>query len=301
MITFDKIKKGLDALYRYYLGDKIVAVYPDIKAKKHRVNLFEYHPERFYDSDILHNESDVNLGDSLGAVVTSWMLEQKGLSFDMWVKDMKHFNCIGSNVFESYQHATIWGAGCLNNPEERKLSFLYKYPFSRFDFRAVRGPLTRDAVLKFGHKCPVVYGDPAILMPFIYQPKRDKKEGFLVISQFCKETEFRKKHPDLQMISMNTDNYELVIDTIASYDKLVTSSLHGVILAEAYGIPSVCFRELGKDKDFKYLDYYYSTGRYDVKIADSFEEALEMEPMPLPDLKSLQDGLLKTFPYDLWE
>jgi pyruvyltransferase len=58
---------------------------------------------------------------------------------------------------------------------------------------------------------------------------------------------------------------------------------------------------LDKVKDFKYLDYYYSTGRKDIKIAESFEEALNMEPLKLPDLKPLQEGLMKSFPYDLWE
>ena len=52
---------------------------------------------------------------------------------------------------------------------------------------------------------------------------------------------------------------------------------------------------------FKYHDYYTSTGRYNVHLADTYEEACTMEPQPLPDLKPLQEAVMAVFPYDLWE
>jgi pyruvyltransferase len=223
------------------------------------------------------------------------------------VKRRKHLGSIGSYVFTSFQHLTIWGGGLLFNPKNgskliyRLFKFLFRYPFSKYDFRAVRGPLTRDVVIKYGHRCPDVYGDPAILMPFIYQPTVKVNHDICVIPQFETEKDFRQKYPDYYVVSMNTNDYKSVIDAIVSSKKVITSSLHGIILAESYGVPAVFFRGLGKRIDFKYLDYYYSTGRKDVKIAESFEEALEMEPMPLPDLSELQEGLLKSFPYDLWD
>lgn len=289
-------------IYTYIIADKIVAHYPNIKAKDHRVNLFDYHPE--LEKLNRYNNSRWNLGDYLGFVVTSYMLEKKGLSLDTWVKKRKHFSCIGSNVFSSFQHSTIWGAGILMLPTLRPyrlISFLYRYPFSKFDFRAVRGPLTREVVIKYGHQCPEVYGDPAILMPFIYQPKVEIKHDLLVIPQYVTEEDFRQNHPELFVVSMNTNDYKSVIDAIASSKKVITSSLHGIILAESYGVPAVFFRGLGKQIDFKYLDYYYSTNRHNIRIADTFEEALKMEPLQLPNLKPLQEELIKTFPYDLWE
>ena len=293
-------------IYRvYFNADQIIGRYPTVKAKDHRVNLFDYHPEISLGNTFTDNRW--NLGDSLGFVVTSFMLGKKGYSLDMPVKKRKHFGCIGSNVFSSFQHLTFWGGGVLCQPKQhydkrlRFSRFLLRYPFSKFDFRAVRGPLTRDVVLKYGHQCPEVYGDPAILMPYIYTPQCEVTHDFLVIPQFFTEADFRQRYPNIFMVSMNTDDYKSVIDAIASSKKVITSSLHGIILAEAYGVPAVFFRGLGKNIDFKYLDYYYSTGRCNIYIADSFEEALKMEPLPLPDLKTLQEGLLKTFPYDLWE
>lgn len=92
-----------------------------------------------------------------------------------------------------------------------------------------------------------------------------------------------------------------MIDEIVSSEIVYTSSLHGIILAEAYGVPAVFFRGLNKRIDFKYLDYYFSTGRRDIVIAETFEEAKKMKPLPLPDLSKLRQGLLDSFPYDLWE
>ena len=293
-------------IYIYLNADHIIAGYPNIKAKDNRVNLFDYHPEITEGKDKIYMNSRWNLGDYLGFVITSFMLERKNLSIDTWVEKRKHFGCVGSYVFTSFQHLTVWGGGMLFHPKDGPLTyrffcFLFRNPFSKYDFRAVRGPLTRKQVLKYGHKCPEVYGDPAILMPLIYSPQYEIKHDILVIPQFLTEAEFRKKYPEYYMVSMNTNDYKLIIDAIASCKKVVTSSLHGIILAEAYGVPAIFFRGLRKGIDFKYLDYYYSTGRYNVKIADTFEEALSMEPLPLPDLKSLQEGLIKSFPYDLWE
>lgn len=211
-------------------------------------------------------------------------------------------NSIGSNVFSSYQNAVIWGAGSGANDELRNKSqrVLQHYPLRRLDVRAVRGPLTRQILLKYGQTCPEIYGDPAILMPLIYAPSnRIKKRKVLVIPQFLYEVEIRNKYPQYEMVSMNTNNYKNTIDEIVASERVVTSSLHAIILAESYGVPAVYFKSL--PKEIKFRDYYSSTGRNDIVIATSIEEAISIEPMPIPDLSSLQEKLMEAFPYDLWE
>lgn len=277
----------------------INARYLDIPAKKNRVNLFEYYPKRF--GYKMYQDNPYNLGDSLGEVITRYLLEQKGIDIDKPVSKTKHFYSVGSNIQGGYQDATIWGSGMLLPMLEWEVR-LQKLSHRKLDIRALRGPLTKEFLEKtYGYKCPNVFGDPAILMPLIYQPKVEKMHDSLVIPQFCREDDFRNEHPDERMVSMNTNDYKHVIDEIAASKIVYTSSLHGIILAEAYGVPAIFFRWLGKKINFKYLDYYYSTGRRDIKIAESLEEAKQMEPLPLPDLSKLQQGLLDTFPYDLWE
>lgn len=294
--------RGIRYIYRelpYIIhANSINARYLDIPAKKNRVNIFQYHPERFGYN--LCQNAPCNLGDSLGEVIIQFLLQKEGLSLDSPVNGTKHLYCVGTNIHGAYQSATIWGSG-IYPPRSRVEAMLQKISRRKLDVRAVRGPLTKKQLEKYGHKCPAVYGDPAILMPMIYNSRKEKKYEYLVIPQFIDENKFRMNHPNEPMVSMNTDDYKFVIDEIVSSKIVYTSSLHGIILAEAYGVPAVFFRSLPKYKDFKYLDYYFSTGRRDVKIAGSFEEALRMKPLPLPDLSGLRQGLLNTFPYDLWE
>ena len=263
----------------------------DIPAKKNHVNIFQYHPEKLGYN--LYQNQPYNLGDTLGDVIIRFLLGQKNIDIDKTVSKTKHFYCVGSNIHGGYQDATIWGSGTF--PKNKKRAFLQKHCGRKLDIRAVRGPLTRQLVL------PEVYGDPAILLPMIYNPVVPKSYERLVIPQFAEEVVFRKNHHHEHMISMNTNDYKSVINEILASRIVYTSSLHGIILAEAYGVPAVFFRGLPRVLDFKYLDYYYSTGRYDVVLSDSFEEALNVSPPPLPDLSKLRKDLLNSFPYDLWE
>ena len=56
-----------------------------------------------------------------------------------------------------------------------------------------------------------------------------------------------------------------------------------------------------EEEIIKYFDWYYSTGRYNIKIASSLDEALSMEPMEIPDLELMRKSLIDSFPVDLWD
>ena len=295
------LKKWVNEIVSIVNANNIILNYPNIKAQPHKVNLLDYNLD---ESGYGHNnDNPYNLGDELGKVVIDWMLgnyKQGGVSRNTWVKKKKFFLSIGSGVLSSYQDATFWGTGVQREYPAMRLLF-HRRLFRKLDFRAVRGPLSRDYVIKLGHKCPEIYGDPAILMPLIFQPSVVKNHEYAIIPQFATEIKVRREYPAEYIISMNTNDYKDVITQIVSCKKVVTSSLHGIILAEAYGVPAVWYRGLMKEVDFKYLDYYYSTGRKDIPIITTIEEALNVEPLPIPDFSKLQKGLMESFPYDLWE
>lgn len=297
------IKKAIDEVKSIINADNIILYFPNVKAKDHRVNL--HVSDMKQKGDVAANDdtrSAYNLGDYFGVVVVNWMLQQKGLSIDDYVDKKRHLLTVGSGAVKSYQNMTIWGSGVERELPQRFRRFFQKNWFRKLDIRAVRGPLSREYLMKLGHQVPEVYGDPAILMPLIYGGLTGlgKKYEVSVIPQLVTEKGIREKYPDAHIISMNTNDYESVIDQIVQSKLIISSSLHGVILADAYGVPSVWYRGLRKDIDFKYLDYYASTERKPKTIPTSIEEAINTEPLPLPDLKPLQEGLLKSFPYDLW-
>ena len=275
----------------------------DICAETKKVNIFQYHPEKIFS----YVQNPYNLGDSLGEVIVKYLLDSKGIDMDANVSRTKHFNCVGSNIFSSYQDATIWGSGANPQFPTRKQMFCQKISRRKLDVRAVRGPLTRKLLLNMGYNCPEIYGDPAILMPLIYNPISQKKRKYIVIPQFQQEINLRNQYPEEYIVSMNTNDYKFVIDQIVSSEIVYTSSLHGIILAESYGVPAVFFRRLKhisrpeSNVNFKFYDYYQSTGRESFPRGESFEEAKKLDPPSLPKLNSLVQGLLDTFPYDLWE
>lgn len=234
-----------------------------------------------------------NVGDYLSPVVVDYMLGQYGLSLDTPIRGKKHLYAIGSIIDAGVQDAVVWGSGyrigTVNHP------LLYKY-FRKLDVRLVRGPETRNILLDLGYNCPELYGDPAIIMPMIYSPNVEKKQDYTVILHIA-----TMRGGDPHCLSPITNDYKKFINELCESKLVISSSLHGIILAESYGIPAVLLSDAETKHMLKYKDYYYSTQRYDFPIAESVEEALNIEPPKLPDLSSLRDNIIRSFPYDLWE
>lgn len=239
-----------------------------------------------------------NLGDVLSPIVYEWMLEQEGIDKEQNIGKTVHMLGIGSVIGMGRFDAVVWGSGIHTFKTIRDIVNQMKY--RKYDVRAVRGPVTASVLEACGYKCPKVYGDPAILMPEIYSPlKVEKKYKVSVILHI--EHQNIQKPEDMHYINMKTTEYKKVIDEIVSSEKIISSSLHGIILAETYGIPAVFLKAGMEDEMLKFYDWYYSTGRKNVIIADTIEQANEMKTMPLPNLDVARQNLKEAFPYELWK
>ena len=299
----EKIKRNYRWWQLIHNADDVMLYYPDVKPKDNQVNIHIHDVFKtgwdYYDN----GNHPYNLGDVLAMPIINFMLAKKGLKADKKVKGKRHLFTVGSGGLRSFQNTTIWGTGIMYDGLKGK--WFEKYwdaKHRHLDIRAVRGPLTREVYLKLGHECPEVYGDPGILMPLIYQPSNtEKTNDYCVIPQYTTENEVRKYYTPNKIISMNTNDYKSVIDKIVSCEVVYSSSLHGIILAESYGVPAVFFRGIHPIIDFKYKDYYASTGRFNVPMANSLAESFGTTPPELPQLSNLQQGLIDSFPYDLWE
>ena len=94
----------------------------------------------------------------------------------------------------------------------------------------------------------------------------------------------------------------MFIDKIISAKRVISASLHSIVLAEAYGIPAIMLRDTPFSDITKYKEWYYSTGRMDFCIADSIEEAISIEarPLSLDVIRDMQECFIASFPEDLW-
>ena len=225
-----------------------------------------------------------NLGDTLSPIVVEYMLKQQGLSLTQNVSGKKHLYAVGSVLTAGIQDATVWGSGVLN----AKLS--YRLEKRMLDVRAVRGPVTRAILMDYGYDVPEVYGDPAIIMPEIYKAvplKNRKKYGLITHKDYILNEKYEEN--EIARLNICTDDYKSFLDQLVSVDVVISSSLHGIILAEAYGVPAILLKP--QVDIVKYYDYYYSTGRINFPMADSIEQAMLIAPVELPKLDTIKENL----------
>ena len=76
---------------------------------------------------------------------------------------------------------------------------------------------------------------------------------------------------------------------------MIGTSLHTIIIAEALCILAEIVLSRNEAL-FKYEDYLLSTGRNEVKIYDTIEQAIKGKPLPPP--KYSIESILRSFPID---
>ncbi|MBS0606080.1 MAG: polysaccharide pyruvyl transferase family protein [Parachlamydiales bacterium] len=199
---------------------------------------------------------------------------------------------IGSIMNYAQDNDLVWGTGVNGTAPQQS------YRFTQLDVRAVRGPLSREFLLKRGIDCPEIYGDPTLLFPLLFpefQKPAEPQYEFIIIPHFSDEPLFAG-YPN--MVSVK-EHWSIVVQKILASKFVISSALSGIIIAEAFGIPARLLQIDNKSNTedlFKYTDYYLGTNRSMFRFATSVEEALKMggEPLPQCDLEALKNS----FPFD---
>lgn len=206
-----------------------------------------------------------NLGDELNYYLIRELSDKHIYNLiNLYVRRVPNYCCIGSIVDSMpNKYSYIWGTGAML--EERRICC------RPLKVCAVRGPLTRQYLLEQGIDCPEVYGDPALLLPLIYKPVRTKKYKVGIIPHICDfdsplvgNLARQKKGKELIIIKMGDyADWHDVIDEITECEFIVSSSLHGLILSDAYGVPNVWveFSDKVVGNGFKFRDYFASVGK----------------------------------------
>jgi pyruvyltransferase len=241
-------------------------------------------------------DQGVNVGDYLSKVIVAEVLSLRDLEItDKVDKNLRLF-AIGSVLHFAKSHECVWGSG-VNGKIDPAM-----HRFSSLDVRAVRGPLTREFLRARGIDVPEIYGDPGLLMPLLFpaallQPDRGT-QPYIVIPHLHEAPE---KFADFtEQLLLPTAKPATFVSEMLRARLVVSSSLHGIILAEAYGIPAIFIDSNNGESRFKYDDYYQGTGRSNYRVAKSVESALAMGGNDLVDFAAIQRGLLDAFPWDLW-
>lgn len=237
-----------------------------------------------------------NIGDDLNIVLLNELSGKKVLAYRYFYHFLHPINnlmAIGSVIeWMGDDTTTVWGAGIRDSHR-----FLLKRTgFSLGKVCAVRGKKTRECLLNAGISCPEVYGDPALLMPLIYRPSVQRVKGRVGIIPHYFDMNNKNVKRLLKELGENGVlipvrgyiQWQDVIDLIYSCEFVISSSLHGLILSDAYGIPNqwVIFSDLLIGGTFKFDDYYSAVGKeakkLDIDDGISINDILETKKLYQP-------------------
>lgn len=177
------------------------------------------------------------------------------------------YSVVGSVLGWSRSSKTVvWGSGFLD--EKSRFRTIPKR------VHAVRGPLTRERCLQQGVECPPIYGDPAVFVFARYKNINTAKDfGLGLIPHYSDASNSDilriAEEESVKVIDVMRPVGEVVAD-VARCKHIASSSLHGLILADALSIPSRWLRVSDRVTrgGFKYQDYFLSVGRREEQPLD---------------------------------
>jgi pyruvyltransferase len=201
-----------------------------------------------------------NLGDSLSAVMVS-ALSGKRVHHVGFAQPETKLVAVGSIAHAIHGgEAVIWGSGV----SIRGGVLAQNVPRTHYDVRAIRGPISARHLRDFGIPVPEIYGDPVWLLPSIFNEPVEKRyelgviphiqdiDGFGPDARPPKDSvRYRIDPADAgSVVIINTwhePTWEGLLATLRlmlSCKRIVSQSFHGVVIAEAYGIPVLNFRQM---------------------------------------------------------
>ncbi len=233
------------------------------------------------------DDSTINFGDHLSKILIERIL-QRSIPCETFSHPPEPVLLgIGSLLEHAQDGDLVWGSGFLfENHDEWK--------FQNIDVRAVRGPLTREILLSRGIACPEIYGDPALLFPR-YFPEFKREEivyDYIIIPHVAEMYLFLP----YKNVVYPTEPWDQILRKILQTKLVIASSLHGLVLAEAFGVPARMLMMNLNTSLFKFRDYYAGTGRPSFQFATSVHEALRMQGEVPPQIDL--DLLAQSFPFN---
>lgn len=214
---------------------------------------------------------------NFGDILSFFILKRIGYDITRVEKsDSGKFMCVGSIAKYIKKTDTVWGTGIMrdSDPIEKEANYL-----------AVRGPLTGKKV-----NCDI-YGDPGLLCSRLWPMEKrlvTKPLGFIP-HYIDYQKEDTGGHDEINLLNKNPVE---VMEQVNRYDSIISSSLHGIIVAHSYGIPAGWWKPSDKlhGDGSKFEDYAKSVG-----ITLEPESDWKKVKMTLPTsktIKKIQDNLL---------
>lgn len=234
----------------------------------------------------------VNFGDYLSSVIVTKMAADADCFLDEERPTPARLLAIGSILHFARDGDVVWGSGVNGKiPVER-------HTFSDLDVRSVRGPLTHDFLLRRGIEVPEIFGDPVILIAELLKSRFPCPVEQTDLVAFVPNLHDLSAMQDWENVISPLDPWWSVVDRISKARHVISTSLHGLVVADAFGVPCTYLRLSEEENLFKYEDYVLGVGRSALRVTQSREEAIRASP--LDPIRFDAAPLKASFPYDLW-
>ncbi len=236
-----------------------------------------------------------NAGDVASAAIVAYASSISVEVIGETPTESRNLIAIGSILHWADQNSIIWGTGFIN--DEITIAAKPKAVL------AVRGQLTWEMLRKQGVGSARIFGDPGIFLPRLY-PKHAPQYSLGIVPHYVDRHEAfvqRATASGVKIIDVSAPLEHFAAE-LSSCERILSSSLHGLIFAHAYGIPGAWIRLSDRvlGDGFKFFDYYSSVGvkQNDVPMltADENLEALSHRchlPPCRIDEAALQSALME--------
>lgn len=252
-------------------------------------------------------DSKANFGDAAGPWLVQAMTGRRVVNARHGKSRDRALGSVGS-LFQMLNRGRLdmWGSGILYPPEGETLAKLKK--LRGVKIHAVRGPKTKQALEeKLGWEVPEIYGDPALLFPRYLTPTQPRDpQRIAFVPHLSHMRRLPAELPQEVELCRVTDDVESVVQSIASAGTCIATSLHGIIFAQAYGVPWVWLNvrdKALKGGEFKFEDFFATleaedVARIDVRLSElaELDFGALADQATLPELKIDLDALEAAFP-----
>jgi hypothetical protein len=134
---------------------------------------------------------------------------------------------------------------------------------------SVRGPVTARVVQESGGPAVESFGDPGVLISRIFPVDRAKTNGRVaLVRHFSHKPIPLVLDPNMDEFDIfmsHPDDIKVLVETLNTYDRVVTSAMHIFITCQSYGIPCALvtfegFEDSVHGNGIKYGDYAQGVG-----------------------------------------
>lgn len=258
------------------------------------------------------NNRMINYGDELSAEIVGALARREVVYSNAASADLAAIGSILHGVcrrqwrrifYGRMQPIVLWGTGSIRS---KTLSIE-----PRLDVRALRGPRTLE-LLSLNTTKP--FGDPGLLAPMLLSGTRTIRKPWRwgivphvvdldqpQVKRLCADNE------NSTIIDLRDPDLIATTRKISECDFVISSSLHGLVVADAFSVPNIRARFSNQiaGGDWKFADYAQSVDRLDIQPVDlsenfelrRFEDKIDMQHFQ--NIPALCAALVACFPDDL--